>query len=100
MLVTSIDKVIKVLPGMVLFISLLFLVGASIPRVLIAIALFVLFYELFRKFPLKNNWFLVPLVSEIIIALSVIFLMTTASFYDALAIFMGDCGTNTGAEGC
>lgn len=74
---------------MVLFISLLFLVGASIPRVLIAIALFVLFYELFRKFPLKNNWFLVPLVSEIIIALSVIFLMTTASFYDALAIFMG-----------
>ena len=89
MSVINIDKVIKALPGMVLFVSLLFLIGVSVPRILIAVALFVMFYELFRKFPLKNNWFLVPLVSEIIIALSVIFLVTTVSFYDALAVFMG-----------
>ncbi|WP_243666471.1 hypothetical protein [Vulcanisaeta sp. JCM 16159] len=53
MLITDVNKVIKALPGIVLFISLLFLIGINTAHVLIMVALFVLFYELFRKYPLR-----------------------------------------------
>ena len=89
MLVTDANKVIKALPGIVLFISLLFLIGVNVTRVLIAVSLFVLFYELFRKYPLRNNWFLIPLISEIILVLSTAFIISSAYVYDTLAVFLG-----------
>ena len=88
-LITDVNKVIKALPGIVLFISLLFLIGINITRLLIVISLFVLFYELFRKYPLRNNWFLIPLISEIILVLSTVFIISNAYVYDVLAIFLG-----------
>ncbi|WP_054853945.1 hypothetical protein [Vulcanisaeta distributa] len=89
MLITDVNKVIKALPGIVLFISLLFFIGINTAHVLIMVALFVLFYELFRKYPLRNNWFIIPLVSEVILALSVAFIISNAYIYDALAVFVG-----------
>ena len=89
MLITDVNKVIKALPGIVLFISLLFLIGINITRLLIAVSLFVLFYELFRKYPLRNNWFLIPLISEIILVLSIAFIISSAYVYDVLAVFLG-----------
>jgi len=88
-LITDVNKIIKALPGIVLFISLLILVGVNAIRILITIALFILFYELFRKYPLRNNWFLIPLTSEIILALSIMFIITNTYFYDELAVFIG-----------
>ncbi len=72
-----------------LFISLLFITGINAVRAFIVVSLFVLFYELFRKYPLRNNWFLIPLVSEIILALSIIFIINSAYVYDVLAVFLG-----------
>ncbi|GAB6944764.1 protein kinase domain-containing protein [Vulcanisaeta sp. JCM 14467] len=89
MLITDVNKVIKALPGIVLFISLLFLIGINIVRLLVAVSLFVLFYELFRKYPLRNNWLLIPLISEIILVLSIAFIISSAYVYDVLAIFLG-----------
>ncbi len=89
MLITDVNKVLKALPGIVLFISLLFITGINAVRALIVVSLFVLFYELFRKYPLRNNWFLIPLISEIILALSMIFIMSNAYVYDVLAVFLG-----------
>ncbi len=89
MLITDVNKVVKALPGIVLFVSLLFLVGVNAVRILVVIALFVLFYELFRKYPLRNNWFLIPLISEVVLALSVVFIISSAYVYDALAVFLG-----------
>ncbi|ADN51165.1 serine/threonine protein kinase [Vulcanisaeta distributa] len=89
MLITDVNKVLKALPGIVLFISLLFITGVNAVRALIVVSLFVLFYELFRKYPLRNNWFLIPLISEIILALSMIFIMSNTYVYDVLAVFLG-----------
>ncbi|GAB6946447.1 serine/threonine-protein kinase [Vulcanisaeta sp. JCM 16161] len=89
MLITDANKVLKALPGIVLFISLLFITGINAVRAFIVVSLFVLFYELFRKYPLRNNWFLIPLVSEIILALSIIFIINSAYVYDVLAVFLG-----------
>lgn len=90
MLITDVNKVLKALPGgIVLFISLLFITGINAARALIVVSLFVLFYELFRKYPLRNNWFLIPLISEIILALSMVFIMSNVYVYDVLAVFLG-----------
>ncbi|MGC8542439.1 MAG: serine/threonine-protein kinase [Vulcanisaeta sp.] len=85
----DVNKLVKALPGIILLGSLLPVIGLRIESILAIVSLFVLSYELFRKYPLKNEWILIPLISEIAMALSIMYLLTADGFYDAIAIFMG-----------
>ncbi|MFB6470458.1 MAG: serine/threonine-protein kinase [Vulcanisaeta sp. AZ3] len=87
--IASIDRLIKALPGIVLFISIMPVLKLQPIGAVVIVALFVLFYELFRKYPLRGGWLIMQIVLEVTIVIATLFLITTNNFYDALAVFLG-----------
>jgi serine/threonine-protein kinase len=88
--VVDFSKVVKALPGVILLISLLFIMRRiGIQYVLSVVALFIISYELFRKYPLKDLWLLIQVMAEVVMAISMVYLIIATGFYDAIAVFLG-----------
>ncbi|WP_069808313.1 serine/threonine-protein kinase [Vulcanisaeta thermophila] len=83
------DKVIKALPGTILYLSLLPIIGVNFNSMMLLIALFVLSYNLFRRYPLRSSWISIPLITEIVLALGFALYSSFAEIQYTLAVVLG-----------
>ncbi len=88
--VQDFGKVIKALPGVTLLAGLLLITRPSAQYFLTVVTLFVVSYELFRRYPSRDWWLIIQVVTEVVMAISLFYLVVgAADLYDAIAVYLG-----------